>query len=189
MDCRLKLSSNLAVPNIFPTSIPTQGEKRKISTTLPQLVKGIVIHERRFIRGDLQNNNTTSNMCLECTILGPLGLVLPDFNKQLFNLPTIQRYITRGKTNVVICEFDYDESQSLLTSVSAPPPSQLSQYSTEALNMGGYPFTDPFNLRFGMPPPNLTMPMGYGFAAPSNEMDMGYGNGPFDGMGPMGPGM
>jgi hypothetical protein len=46
MDCRLKLSSNLAVPNIFPTCIPTQGEKRKISNTLPQLIKGIVIHER-----------------------------------------------------------------------------------------------------------------------------------------------
>jgi hypothetical protein len=115
-------------------------------------------------------------------------LVLPDSNKQLFNLPPIQRYITRGKTNVVICEFDYDESQSLLTSVAAPPQSQLSQYSIEASNMGGYPFADPFNLRFGMPP-NLTMPMGYGFAAPGNELDMGDGNGPLDGMGPLGPEM
>jgi hypothetical protein len=54
----------------------------------------------------------------------------------LFNLPTIQRYITRGKTNVVICDFNYDESQSLLTSVAkAPPPSQLSQYSTEAITL------------------------------------------------------
>jgi hypothetical protein len=109
-------------------------------------------------------------MCLECTILGPLGLVLPDFRNQLFNLPTIQRYITKAKTNVLICEFDYDESQSLLTSVVALPLSQLSQYSNDAMTMGGYPYSDPFNLRYGMPPLNLTVPMGYGFPAMGNEI-------------------
>jgi hypothetical protein len=177
MECRVKLSSNLAVPNIFPTSIPQLGDKRLVSPNLPKLIKGIVIHERRFIRGDLQNNNTTTNMCLECTILGPLGLPLADCTKQLFMLPTIQRYITKAKTNVLICEFDYDESQSLLNSVAAPPLSQMSQYSNDAMTMGGYPYSDPFNLNlgYGMPSHNLTVPMGYGIPHTGNEI--GYGTG------------
>jgi hypothetical protein len=99
-------------------------------------------------------------MCLDCTIFGPSGFVLPDFKLQLFHLATIQRYITRGKTNVLICEFEY-EAEALTASAAAPTMSQLSQYSNESLNMGGHPFPDPFNLRFGMPPKNESVPMGY----------------------------
>jgi hypothetical protein len=79
LKCRLKLSSNLGVPNLFTISFHLEGDKRLISITLPNNIKGDVIHERRFIRSDLQNNNTTSNMCLECTFLGAFVLPLPNF--------------------------------------------------------------------------------------------------------------
>jgi hypothetical protein len=54
MECRLKLSLNLAVPNIFPTSFRPLGDKCFGLTTLPKMVKGIVIHECRFIQSGLQ---------------------------------------------------------------------------------------------------------------------------------------
>jgi hypothetical protein len=122
-----------------------------------------VIHERRFFRSDLQNNNTTSNMCLECTILGPLGAELPDFKHHLFSLPTIQRFITRGKSNVLICEFEYDEVQA--HSQVAPQMTQLSQmshYSANSQVMGDFGYGVS-----GAPPYEQPEPMsiGYGFGA------------------------
>jgi hypothetical protein len=150
----------LAVPSIYPTSFQSPSDKHIISITLPKMVTGVVIHERRFIRLDLQNSNTMSSMCLECTILGPFGLVvLSNFKQQLFGLSSIQSYITRGKINVCICEFEYDKAQALSTPV-APPLSQLSQlpqmlqlsqmsqYSANhTMDMGGYLF----GMSYGMP--------------------------------------
>ena len=184
MECCLKLSSNLALPNIFPTSFRQNGDERIVSTTLPKLLKGIVIHERRFIRSDLQNNNTTSNMCLECTILGPFGAPLTDFQYELFSLPTIQRFITRGKTNVLICEFEFDEAQALLTS-AIPQLSQLSQLSqmsyylaqsqgTGTIQYGGSQALPPLSengVNSALPNEQPeAMPIGYGFGSIGRDM-------------------
>jgi hypothetical protein len=95
---------------------------------------------------------------LSLSLVALAGLVLSDFKQQLFGLLSIQSYITRGKTNVCICEFEYDEAQALSTPV-APPLSQLSQlsqtsqlsqmsqYSANHMDMGGYPF----GMSYGMP--------------------------------------
>ena len=177
--CRLKLSSNLGVPNIFPTSFRPVGDRRVISTSLPNHLTGCVIHERRFIRNDLQNNNTTSNMCLECTFLGDFALPLPDFQKQLYGLSSIQSYINRSKSNVVICEFDYDESAAMSAPVAGPPLSQLSQmsqfsqmsqysvnpltqYAANPIDLGAYNF-DTYGMPYG--PPKAEVPIGFGFGA------------------------
>ena len=58
-----------------------------------------------------------------------------------------------------------------MASASAPTMFQLSQYSNYQLNTGGFPFANPFNLRFAMPQKNETAPMGYGW--PTGMGDMG----------------
>ena len=116
-------------------------------------------------------------MCLECTFLGAFVLPMPDFQKQLFGLSSIQSYINRSKSNVLICEFDYDEAaQALSTSVAVPPMSQLSQlsqdmtqysanplsqYAVNPLNLGVYNFDIPYGMPYGQTKPEV--PIGFGF--------------------------
>jgi hypothetical protein len=118
-------------------------------------------------------------MCLECTFLGDFALPLPDFQKQLYGLSSIQSYINRSKSNVVICEFDYDESAAMSALVAGPPQSQLSQmsqfsqmsqysanpltqYAANPIDLGAYNF-DTYGMPYG--PPKEEVPIGFGFGA------------------------
>jgi hypothetical protein len=118
-------------------------------------------------------------MCLERIILGPFGLPQPDFIQQLFSLSSIQHYATQGKSNILICEFEYDEAQALSSLGTVPPLSQLSQLShmscLSEFSIQGKPcelgqispwhgiwhsFQSPFNQPYDQ---KETVPMGFGF--------------------------
>jgi hypothetical protein len=59
---------------------------------------GIVIHQRFFM------NCSTTKMCLECTILGPMGDAHSTFECYLFTVEVVSSYVSKLKSNVVICE-------------------------------------------------------------------------------------
>jgi hypothetical protein len=116
-------------------------------------------------------------------MLGPFCKPLSDFKEQLFGLSTIQSLITRGKLNVITCEFEYDEAQALSNSVAVPPLPQLSQlsqmlhlsqmpqYAANPLDMGGYPF----GMVYGMPSIHPydnkeAVPFGFGFGIIGPDM-------------------
>jgi hypothetical protein len=94
-------------------------------------------------------------------------------------LSSIQSYINRSKSNVVICEFDYDESAAMSALVAGPPQSQLSQmsqfsqmsqysanpltqYAANPIDLGAYNF-DTYGMPYG--PPKEEVPIGFGFGA------------------------
>jgi hypothetical protein len=101
-------------------------------------------------------------------------MVLSDFTEHFFSLPEIQCYTTRGKTNVLICDFEYDEAQAVSTPTMAPPLSQLSQISQMSqylVDMGGYPFGMSYGMTLNLPyETKETIPMGYGFGTMGPEM-------------------
>ncbi len=150
MNCRVQLSSNLGIPNFFSTSFLPLGDKRMVSTTLPKLIKGMVIHKHRFIRGDLQNNSTMANMCLECTILDMVADPHTTYQNFLFTSECIISYLSGSRSNVVVCE--------------------LEDACTEGYESFGFPMsqTQP-TLQFL----SQTEQMGYGLVSESDRM--GYG--------------
>jgi hypothetical protein len=82
---------------------------------------------------------------------------------------------------VLICEFEDEEAQSLSTSVAhlLSQLFQMAQYSANALNMGGNPFSlsqdSQMHLGYGMTSTlpyeqKETVPMGYGFGTMGPDM-------------------
>jgi hypothetical protein len=62
---------------------------------------GVVIHRRFFV-----HPNTTSRMCLECTILDQKRDAHSTFKNFLFTAECISVYVPRSKSNIVICELE-----------------------------------------------------------------------------------
>jgi hypothetical protein len=101
MMSRHKLSTTLKQARRYKTEYGPTTDTRKISSTLPKTMAGVVIHCRFFV-----HPNTTSRMCLECTILDKKGDAHSTFQNFLFTAKCISVYVPSSKTNVVICELE-----------------------------------------------------------------------------------
>ena len=148
MHSRHELS--MALSNVFwyKNNFRSKEDVRDISISIPTWLLGVVIHRRFFV------NRNSKKMCLECTILGPTGDAHSTFQNYLFSTESMCSYVTRSKTNVVICEWEDDCTdgyESFGFAMSQPPPTiqQLSQseqmgYGILGLsqtNQRGYGFT------------------------------------------------
>jgi hypothetical protein len=101
MMSRHELSKTLKQVRRYKTEYHPTTNRRKISSTLPKTMAGVVIHRRFFV-----HPNTTSRMCLECTILDQNGDAHSTFQNFFFIAECISVYVPRSKTNVVICELE-----------------------------------------------------------------------------------
>jgi hypothetical protein len=125
MMSRHELSTTLKQVSRYKTRYRPTTDTRKISRTLPKTMAGVVIHHRFFV-----HPNTTSRMCLECTILDQKGDAHSRFQNFLFITKCISVYVPRSKTNIVICELeDAATSRNLVFLAEADlPKEQLGQF-------------------------------------------------------------
>jgi hypothetical protein len=98
MMSRHDLSTTLKQVNRYKTEYRPTTNTRGISSTLPKTMAGVVIHHRFFVYP-----NTTSRICLKCTILDQKGDAHSMFQNFIFTAECIS---VMSKTNVVICELE-----------------------------------------------------------------------------------
>lgn len=123
-EIRLKLSGDLQKPGRFKMEFRIDADKRSISKNIPtKSMTGIVIHRQLCLREDVTNS------CLECTILGMGGEMNPLFTKYLFSIPSVAKYVTKSRTNIIINELADGILESGIESVGFPTQHQLSQQS------------------------------------------------------------
>ena len=130
---RHELSSVLSKVGCYkPDFLPT-NDKRPISSSTPVGLLGVVIH-RRFFR-----NQNSNKMCLECTILDQVGDPHPTFKNYLFTCECMSVYVSRSKTNIVVCELKNVCSEGFKSfgfAMSQPPPTV--QYLLSQSDQMGY---------------------------------------------------
>jgi hypothetical protein len=130
---RHELSGSLSKVNRYKTDFRCKDDTREVSISLPSRMIGIVIHQRFFI------NCKSTKMCLECTVLGQTGDAHSTFECYLFTVEVVSSYVSKSKTNVVICELtdachEGYESFGFPTQPSGQHLSQLSQYGVQHLS-------------------------------------------------------
>jgi hypothetical protein len=150
MHSRHELSMALSNVGRYKNNVRSKEDVRDISISIPARLIGVVIHRRFFV------NHNNRKMCLECTILGQTGDAHSTFQNYLFSVEAMCTYVTRSKTNVVICELEDDctdgyESFGFATSQPPPTIQQLSQSEQMGYGLSGLSQTDQ---------------MGYGLSAP-----------------------
>jgi hypothetical protein len=101
MHSRHELSAALSKAGRYYTEYRPATDIREVSLTTPQRMLGIVIHRQFFV-----SPNITTKLCLECTVLDQLGDAHSTFHSYLFTSECISAYLTRSKSNVVVCELE-----------------------------------------------------------------------------------
>ena len=101
MVTRHELITALSSLGRYNTEYRPPGDVRKVSTTTPPRMLGIVIHRRFFM-----SPNITQKLCLECTILDQLADAHTTFQNYLFTSECIISYLSSSKSNVVVCELE-----------------------------------------------------------------------------------
>jgi hypothetical protein len=130
---RHELSSALSKVGSYKTDYLPIKDKRPMSSSTPVGLLGVVIH-RRFFR-----NQNPNKMCLECTILDQVGDPHPTFKNYLFTCGCMLVYVSRSKTNIVVCELENvcsEGFESFGFSMSQPPPTV--QYLLSQSDQMGY---------------------------------------------------
>jgi hypothetical protein len=133
---RHELSTSLSKVTRYKTNFRCQDDTQEVSISLPSWIMGIVIHQQFFM------NCTTTKMCLECTIIGPMGDVHSTFQCYLFTIEVVSSYVSKSKSNVVICELaaaciEVYESFNFPLSQTQPPVQHvqhLAQYGIQQLS-------------------------------------------------------
>ena len=141
----------------YTTHIRDAGDHRNVVRNFPTGVVGVVIHRILLISNNLVHPNCAENFCLECTVLKEGG-ECEFFTKALFNVASVGAFITKSKTNIIICEV---ESSSGMSYVSGAQESMTQEM--ELLHSGTINFSQDSS---GM------HSMGFGMET------MGYGIGP-----------
>jgi hypothetical protein len=128
---RHELSSALAKVERYKMDFLPTNDTRPISISPPLGLAGVVIHHRFF------RNHNSSKMCLECTFLDHVADPHSTFKNYLFTSECMLVYVSRSKSNIVVCELenDYNEGYKLFGfSMSQPTPNV--QYLSQADQMG-----------------------------------------------------
>jgi hypothetical protein len=165
--------SNTALKQLsrYKTEYRPTGDKREISSTTPSQMTGVVIHRRFFV-----DVNTTSRMCLECTILDQIGDAHSMFQNFLFTSDCNSVYVPRSKSNIVICELEDActegyESFGFPLSQTQPNAPYLSQ--SDWMGYGSVPAAAQMGSQPNFQHLSQLEQMGYGFVP--NADQMGYG--------------
>ena len=78
------------------------GDIRKVSKSMPKLIRGLQIHQKYFIKyDDVFQTTDITNVCVECTILVQGGLKHPLYTRSLFTPNDVVQYINKCKSNMV----------------------------------------------------------------------------------------
>ena len=156
MHSRHELAAALSKPGRYITEYRPSDDERVVSTTTPLRMLGIVIHRRLFI-----SQNTSNKMCLECPILDHVGDAHSMFQNFLFTSECISAYLTRSKSNVVVCDLHHSCNNEGYESVGFPlSQTQPSvQYLSQSAQMG-----------YGVAPTSHFEQMGYG-VQPTNQFE------------------
>ena len=95
---RQNLSLGLQQQKRFLNATRQNEDTRLVSETFPSSAKGVVIHRRLF-----ETDSNSGGMCLEITVLGQFGDPMESFTNQLFSIGSVCRFITKSRSNIVIC--------------------------------------------------------------------------------------
>jgi hypothetical protein len=178
MHSRHELSAALSKCGCYQNEYRLTDDVREVSATTPKHTLGIVIHCQFFV-----SPNIINKMCLECTFLDRLGDAHQTFHKYLSTLECISAYLSRSKSNVVVCELEdsrLDGYESFVFSLSQSQPNV--QYPTpnmqylSQLKQMGYVRQSQQNVQY--PPTNMqylsqSEQMGYGIVSKSDQMGFG----------------
>ena len=80
----------------------SKDDKRIIHNELPSKMKALVVHKKFIIEDSTARISPHDNVCIECTILGDLGIPISDYSEALFSKHCITRRIGKSKNNLVV---------------------------------------------------------------------------------------
>jgi hypothetical protein len=168
MHSRQELSAALSKSSCYHSEYRLSDDVQEVSTTTPQRTSGIVIHSQFFL-----SPNITNKRRLECTFLDNLGDAHQTFQNYLFTLECILAYLTRSKSNVVICELEdsriegYELFGFSLSQPSLSQPQQNVQYPTPNMQY----LSQSKQMGYGIV--SRSDQTGYGIASKSDQMGLG----------------
>jgi hypothetical protein len=158
----------------YTTHIRDAGDHRNVVRNFPTGVVGVVIHRRLLISTNLVQPNCAENFCLECTVLKQGGGECEVFTKALFNVPSVGAFITKSKSNIIICEV---ETSSGMSYVSGDPGSHMVSMSQPGYGNSQQSMTQEMEL---LNSGTVNFSQDCGMHSMGFET-MGYGIGPGDG--------
>jgi hypothetical protein len=128
---RSKLQAELTAP-VFITSSRDLTDERTVFTTLPQGIGALIIFKRFFIQ-NLLPNDQLGNYCVECTIHTNNGDVHDRYNRSLFVVACVAKYVVKSTTNRIVSLLQYT------TQVTETPQLPPTHFTNNFQTMGHFP--------------------------------------------------
>jgi hypothetical protein len=87
----------------YMTSFMTDEENKKtlFEGRFPKEVSAMILHRRMF-KSTERPFDVSTNYCFEVTLLDNLGNVKPDYEKAFLDLPLVNTFAARSRTNFII---------------------------------------------------------------------------------------
>ena len=83
-----------------------ETNNRNVCKTMPRNVKGLILHKRLIRHGRLEKGRGALAIIMEVTFLGQHGDPHPDYNKVLFELPVVTKWILRSNNNILVSQLE-----------------------------------------------------------------------------------
>ena len=77
-------------------------DTRVVFTKIPRKIKAILVSKKYVLEDNVSHMSAHDNVCIECTLLGDLGLPVVNYTDALFQKHCVIRYIGKSKHNLVV---------------------------------------------------------------------------------------
>ena len=77
-------------------------DKRIIYHQFPSKIKALIVHKKYIIEDNSSHISPHENVCIECTLLGDLGVPIENYSGVLFTKNSVIRHIARSRNNLVV---------------------------------------------------------------------------------------
>ena len=77
-------------------------DKRIIYHQFPSKIKALIVDKKFIIEDTSSHISPHENVCIECTLLGDLGVPIANYSGVLFTKNSVIRHIARSRNNLVV---------------------------------------------------------------------------------------
>ena len=69
---------------------------------VPRKIKAIIVSKKYVLEDSISHMSPHDNVCIECTLLGDLGIPMLNYTDALFKKHCVTRFIGKSKQNLVV---------------------------------------------------------------------------------------
>eukprot|EP00978_Attheya_sp_CCMP212_P015522 scaffold40019_cov50-Attheya_sp.AAC.2 len=105
-EARGTLFQKLVKENTYRSYILPEKDERIVFKSLPRKVTGLILHKRFFRDGQIKNGTGIRSIVIEVTFLGDGALPIEKYEKALFEIDPISKWIVRSMTNIIVNQLE-----------------------------------------------------------------------------------